>query len=150
MNTPSREWCGAKGHFRIRAILPLVEKGWTTATMSDATDSPSAARRGKKRSSRPQTKKPGSQDPRPPLTPRQRDVLEIVRANVEEKGYPPTVREICAKIGANSPNAAAFHLKELVRKGYLEHAGGKRGRTLTIVERPEDDKDTIPFRGKIS
>jgi repressor LexA len=118
--------------------------------MSDSNDSRSPAPAAKKPASRRTSHLDVPPDPRPPLTPRQRDVLEIIRASVKEKGYPPTVREICAKIGANSPHAAAFHLNELVRKGYLQHAGGKRSRALAIVELTPDLEKTIPFRGKVS
>jgi repressor LexA len=118
--------------------------------MADSTDSPSPGRlRGKNSSRRLTDKLNASEDGRPPLTPRQRDVLEIIKSHIEEHSYPPTIREICAKIGANSPNAGAFHLKELVRKGYLEKAG-KRGRALTVVVLPSESGKTIPLLGKIS
>jgi repressor LexA len=118
--------------------------------MTDSPGVPSSQRGGKKRAPRGGLAKAASSEPvRPPLTPRQRDVLEIVKTSIEEHGYPPTVREICEKIGANSPNAGAFHLKELVRKGYLEKAG-RRGRALTVVVLPSESGKTIPFLGKIS
>jgi repressor LexA len=81
------------------------------------------------------------------LTPRQREVLELIRATVREKGFPPTVRELGEKLGINSPNGVFQHLAELERKGYLKRSGGK-SRMLTLTEKKADT--TIPLKGKVS
>jgi repressor LexA len=83
------------------------------------------------------------------LTKKQRAVLDVIRATVAEKGYPPTVREIGAKLGVKSPYAILRHLRELERKGYLKRSDGTR-RTLTIVDKGESPDPTIPFKGRIS
>ena len=54
------------------------------------------------------------------LSPRQNDVLELIRRSIAEHGYPPTRSEISAALGASSPNAAEQHLRALARKGYIE------------------------------
>lgn len=54
------------------------------------------------------------------LTARQQEILEAIQANILEKGYAPTVRELCARFGIRSTNAITDHLRALVRKGYLE------------------------------
>lgn len=56
------------------------------------------------------------------LAPRQRVVLAYIRSSVEERGYPPTVREIAAYLGAKSENGASDHLRALEKKGYLTRA----------------------------
>jgi repressor LexA len=62
------------------------------------------------------------------LTPRQQEILDFVRATVEESGAPPTRLEICAAFGFASPNAAEAHLKALAKKGaILLEAGSSRG-----------------------
>jgi repressor LexA len=53
------------------------------------------------------------------LTPRQRRILEFIRAAVERNGYPPSVREIGEAVGLVSPSSVAYQLKELEKKGYL-------------------------------
>lgn len=55
-----------------------------------------------------------------PLSPRQKDVLELIAKSIAERGYPPTRPEISAALGATSPNAAEQHLRALERKGYIE------------------------------
>jgi len=68
----------------------------------------------------------------PPLTTRQREVLEFVRQFMTKAGYPPTVREIGAHFGF-VPRSIFDHLKALERKGYLRRDGAK-SRSLQILE----------------
>jgi repressor LexA len=53
------------------------------------------------------------------LTPRQRQILEFVDAEVRRRGYPPSVREIGAAVGLTSTSTVHAHLSALVAKGYL-------------------------------
>ncbi|MGH3975460.1 MAG: transcriptional repressor LexA, partial [Pseudonocardiaceae bacterium] len=53
------------------------------------------------------------------LTPRQRQVLEVLRDWVERFGYPPSVREIGEAVGLTSTSSVAHQLRALERKGYL-------------------------------
>jgi len=53
------------------------------------------------------------------LTPRQRKVLEVIRAAVERKGYPPSMREIGEAVGLTSSSSVSHQLAALERKGYL-------------------------------
>jgi len=46
-----------------------------------------------------------------PLTPRQAEVLELIKVNMSETGMPPTRAEIAQKLGFKSANAAEEHLK---------------------------------------
>lgn len=54
-----------------------------------------------------------------PLTDRQREVLEYIERTVSDRGYPPSVREICAAVGLTSPSTVHSHLSSLQRMGYL-------------------------------
>ncbi len=53
------------------------------------------------------------------LTPRQRKVLEVIRAAVQERGYPPSVREIGEAVGLTSTSSVAHQLRTLQDKGFL-------------------------------
>ncbi len=53
------------------------------------------------------------------LTPRQRKVLEVIRAAVERRGYPPSVREIGEAVGLTSTSSVAHQMKVLQSKGFL-------------------------------
>jgi repressor LexA len=62
------------------------------------------------------------------LTQRQQQVLDVIRANIDATGYPPTRAEIAQQLGFKSPNAAEEHLRALARKGAIEMtAGASRG-----------------------
>ncbi|MEV0732177.1 transcriptional repressor LexA [Polymorphospora sp. NPDC050346] len=58
----------------------------------------------------------------PGLSPRQQQILAVIRQWVERHGYPPTVREIGAAVGLGSPSSVAYHLKVLEERGFLRRA----------------------------
>src|ERR1051326_4855406 len=53
------------------------------------------------------------------LTTRPEQTLDYLRQSIEQRGYPPTLREIGAKMGIRSTNGVNDHLRALERKGYL-------------------------------
>jgi repressor LexA len=46
-------------------------------------------------------------------------VLDFIRQSITDRGYPPTLREIGARMGIRSTNGVNDHLRALERKGYL-------------------------------
>ncbi len=66
------------------------------------------------------------------LTPRQAEVLALIRSHLAETGFPPTRAEIARRLGFRSVNAAEEHLRALARKGAIELLPGtSRGIRLT-------------------
>ena len=62
------------------------------------------------------------------LTPRQREILELIQSFIDEYGMPPTRAEIARELGFRSANAAEEHLRALQKKGVLELVpGASRG-----------------------
>lgn len=53
------------------------------------------------------------------LTPRQREILEMIEQHMRDHGYPPSVREIGEVVGLTSPSTVHAHLNALQRRGYL-------------------------------
>lgn len=53
------------------------------------------------------------------LTPRQREILNVISQSMEDRGYPPSVREIGEAVGLNSPSTVHNHLATLQKLGYL-------------------------------
>ena len=53
------------------------------------------------------------------LTDRQLEVLRFIARQIEDLGYPPTIREIGEALDIRSTNGVNDHLKALERKGYL-------------------------------
>lgn len=77
------------------------------------------------------------------LTPRQAEILALIRAFIAERGHPPTRVEIAGALGFRSPNAAEDHLRALARKGVIELLpGASRG-----IRLQEDD---LPVVGRVA
>lgn len=53
------------------------------------------------------------------LTARQREILHVIEKSMQERGYPPSVREIGEAVGLNSPSTVHNHLATLQKMGFL-------------------------------
>lgn len=69
------------------------------------------------------------------LTDKQKLILDYIKNNIRERGYPPSVREICRHFNILSPQGAQRHLIALEKKGYLKR-DARLARSLQIVEQP--------------
>ena len=79
------------------------------------------------------------------LTRRQRDVLDFIENYLDEKGYPPSVRDIAAQFGLVSAAGVHKHIKALVRKGYLSKED-YLSRSIKILKprfKPDDGNTTV-------
>ncbi|KRL26980.1 LexA repressor [Limosilactobacillus frumenti DSM 13145] len=75
-------------------------------------------------------------------------VLNYIYKHVEEHGYPPTVREICAAIGLSSTSTVHSHLTNLMKKGFLEKDPSKP-RALEITPKGLDVLGVRPLQKEI-
>jgi repressor LexA len=85
---------------------------------------------------------------RQPLTARQREALDFITYCLDERGYPPTLREIGEHMGIRSTNGVNDHLKALERKGYLVREELK-SRALRPIDM-DDAKCSIPILGNVA
>ncbi len=53
------------------------------------------------------------------LTPRQMQILEVIRRAVRERGFPPSIREIGQRVGLASSATVHNHLRHLEEKGFI-------------------------------
>jgi repressor LexA len=93
------------------------------------------------------------------LTKRQEQTLDFIRRQIEERGYPPTLREIGEYMGIRSTNGVNDHLRALERKGYLRREDMK-SRALKLVDEPsrpvlravadDDDLQEIKVLGRVA
>lgn len=58
------------------------------------------------------------------LTPRQRQILQVIKTAMKDRGYPPTLREIGEAAGLASPSSVSHHLAVLEERGHLERTAG--------------------------
>ena len=50
---------------------------------------------------------------------KQQEILDYLKEEILSKGYPPTVREICEKVGLRSTSSVHSHQNTLERNGYI-------------------------------
>jgi len=66
------------------------------------------------------------------LTARQQKVLEFIVGYLDDRGYPPTLRDIAGYLKVSGTLGIMKHLDALERKGFIrKHSGASRGITLT-------------------
>ena len=53
------------------------------------------------------------------LSKKQQEILDYLKEEILSKGYPPTVREICEKVGLKSTSSVHSHLSTLEKNGYI-------------------------------
>lgn len=79
-------------------------------------------------------------------TNRQQQVLDYIQSHIDNDGYPPTLREICAHLGVSGTVSAMRHLEALEKKGYIKRDSGSRGIALTS---PTTASASIPVAGTV-
>lgn len=88
-----------------------------------------------------------------PLTRRQEEILNFIKSEVQEKGYPPSVREIGKAVGLSSSSTVHAHLSQLEKKGYIRRDPTKP-RAIELLE--EDfflsfrDISPVPVVGNVT
>ena len=82
------------------------------------------------------------------LTPRQKEILELIQSFIDEYGMPPTRADIAKELGFKSANAAEEHLRALQKKGVLELVpGASRGIQLKASLR---EQMGLPLVGRVA
>ena len=82
------------------------------------------------------------------------NILNYIRKQVAEVGYPPSVRELCKAVGLKSTSSVHLYLSRLAEKGYIKKGNLKTralkitGETLGSAEQP--DMLEIPLVGQVA
>ncbi|MGN6132819.1 MAG: transcriptional repressor LexA [Nocardioidaceae bacterium] len=87
------------------------------------------------------TELPDGQPDASGLTPRQQRVLTVIRDSVQDRGYPPSMREIGQRVGLTSSSSVAHQLRMLEEKGYLKR-DPNRPRALSVYSLNEPADET--------
>lgn len=54
-----------------------------------------------------------------PITKKQEEILNYIKDEILERGFPPAVREICQAVGLKSTSSVHSHLESLVKREYI-------------------------------
>lgn len=84
-----------------------------------------------------------------PLTQRQQQVFDLIKAKIEDTGMPPTRAEIARELGFRSANAAEEHLKALAKKQVIEIIPGA-SRGIRILMQDSANDDGLPLIGNVA
>ena len=76
--------------------------------------------------------------PNGPLTYKQQQVLDFIKKETREKGYPPTIREICTAVDLKSTSSVFAHLNTLQKKGYI-YRDPSKPRALELQDKEGQD-----------
>ena len=71
------------------------------------------------------------------LSQKQIEILLFIKSEIQKKGYPPAVREICVGVGLKSTSTVHGHLAKLEHKGYIGK-GPTRRRAIDILDKDDD------------
>lgn len=74
-------------------------------------------------------------------------VFDYIKEQIREKGYPPSVREICAALGFKSTSSAHQYILRLAEKGYIDKSDLK---TRAIRIKGDEPTISIPIVGKVA
>ena len=67
------------------------------------------------------------------ISAKQAEILEYIKAQILEKGYPPAVREICSAVHLKSTSSVHSHLETLEKNGYIRRDPTKP-RAIEIID----------------
>ena len=80
---------------------------------------------------------------------KQTAILEFIRSEIEQKGYPPSVREICSAVGLKSTSSVHAHLTQLEKKGLLRRDPTKP-RAREVLDGPVSRGRSVPLVGRVT
>ncbi|OPJ56584.1 transcriptional repressor LexA [Clostridium oryzae] len=82
---------------------------------------------------------------------KQMEVYEFLKKYTEDKGYPPSVREICEAVSLKSTSTVHGHLKRLEKKGLIKRDPTKpRALEITELTNYKREMINIPIVGKVT
>lgn len=82
----------------------------------------------------------------------QAKILAFIKSEVQSRGYPPSVREICEAVGLKSTSTVHGHLTRLEKKGLL-HRDSMKPRAIEVLGDPAFDRSatiSVPVLGRVA
>ena len=79
----------------------------------------------------------------------QQRILDFIKKEIEQKGYPPSVREICAGVGLKSTSTVHAHLNHLEEQGLIRRDSTKP-RALEVIDGSQPRGRSVPLVGRVT
>ncbi|HAE43408.1 MAG TPA: repressor LexA [Clostridiales bacterium] len=90
------------------------------------------------------------------LSKNQLKILNYIKEEINSKGYPPSVREICKAVGLSSTSTVHSHLSAIEQKGFIKK-GTNKNRAIEVIDQetalydlPKKEIVNIPLIGSIA
>ncbi len=90
------------------------------------------------------------------LTEKQAKIMRFILEEVKERGYPPSVREICKAVGLKSTSSVHNHMVTLQELGYIKRDATKpraielNEKKLNINEKENENVVMVPVVGSVA
>lgn len=86
------------------------------------------------------------------LTNKQQLIYDFLSRQIRTKGYPPSIREICAEIGLSSTSTVHAHLEALEKRGYIRRSPSKNRSIELLKEEKEStlEFEEVPILGRVT
>jgi repressor LexA len=82
------------------------------------------------------------------LNQKQKEIFEYIKKYVDDRGFPPSVREVCKAAGFSSPRAGQKYLESLEEQGYIQRENKPRG--IKLLAGAKMKSTLLPFFGYIA
>lgn len=82
----------------------------------------------------------------------QQRILDFIKSEIQQKGYPPSVREIANAVGLKSTSTVHGHLQRLEKRGLL-HRDAMKPRAMEVVGDPNfarNNSTAVPLVGRVT
>ena len=79
----------------------------------------------------------------------QQKILDFIKSEIDLKGYPPSVREICAAVGLKSTSTVHAHLNHLEQQGLIRRDSTKP-RALEVLDGSHQRGRSVPLVGRVT
>ena len=71
------------------------------------------------------------------ISKKQQEILEYIKSEILNRGFPPAVREICEAVNLKSTSSVHAHLEALEKNGYIKRVSVERDARLKKIELTE-------------
>ena len=82
----------------------------------------------------------------------QQRILDFIKSEIQQKGYPPSVREIAQAVGLKSTSTVHGHLQRLEKRGLL-HRDAMKPRAMEVTGDPNftrNNSTAVPVLGRVT
>lgn len=84
------------------------------------------------------------------LSKKEQEVYDFIKRQIDEEGYPPSVREICIAVGLSSPSTVHRYINSLEEKGYIIKSGSKKRAIKLPKQENGVDVLSVPVVGSVA